>query len=73
MLTEKQAEEILRALNHLPAEKVAEARDFVLFLQAQYGQRKIDESDVWTDEDLRDFTAAALSYADHSAPTGDGE
>ncbi|HEX8846114.1 MAG TPA: hypothetical protein VF791_15795 [Pyrinomonadaceae bacterium] len=62
MLTEKQVEEILHALNQLPAEKIAEARDFILFLQTQYGQRKIDESDVWSDEDLRDFSAASLSY-----------
>lgn len=63
MLTEKQVEEILSALNQLSSEKVAEARDFILFLQAQYGQRKIDDSDFWSDEDLRDFTAAAsLSY-----------
>jgi hypothetical protein len=61
MLTEKQVEEILHALNQLPSEKVEEARDFILFLQTQYGQHKIDESDVWSDEDLRDFTSASLS------------
>ena len=62
MLTEKQVEEILHALNQLPAEKVEEARDFILFLQTQYGQRKVDENDAWSDEDLKDFTAASLSY-----------
>ena len=71
MLTEKQVEEILQALNQLPSEKVEEARDFILFLQSQYGQQMIDESDAWTDEDLRDFTAASLSS--QSASNRDGE
>jgi len=62
MLNEKEVEEILHALNQLPAEKVEEARDFILFLQTQYGERTVDESDAWSDEDLRDFTAASLSY-----------
>ncbi|OLE55566.1 MAG: hypothetical protein AUG51_02505 [Acidobacteria bacterium 13_1_20CM_3_53_8] len=70
MLTEKQVEEILQALNQLPSEKVEEARDFILFLQSQYGQQMIDESDAWTDEDLRDFTAASLSS--QSASNRDG-
>lgn len=52
----------MHALNQLPAEKVEEARDFILFLKAQYGQREVDESDAWSDEDRRDFTAASLSY-----------
>jgi hypothetical protein len=71
MLTEKQVEEILHALNQLPSEKVEEARDFILFLQTQYGKRKIDESDTWSDEDLRDFTSASLSY--QSASTNNDE
>ena len=61
MLTEKQVEEILHALNQRPSEKITEARDFILFLQMQYGQQAIDESDAWADEDLRDFTIASLS------------
>lgn len=40
MLTEKQAEEILRALNALPPEKVAEAHDFILSLQKKNSKSK---------------------------------
>ncbi|PYS45829.1 MAG: hypothetical protein DMF68_21075 [Acidobacteria bacterium] len=50
MLNEKQVEEIVHALNQLPAEKVEQARDFIHFLQTQYGQRTVDESDVWSDD-----------------------
>jgi hypothetical protein len=71
MLTEKQVEEILRALNQLPSEKVAEARDFILFLQARYGEQMIDENDAWTDEDLRDFATASL--ISHSSSTRGSE
>lgn len=67
MLERKQVEDILRALSTLPADKVAEARDFILFLQTRYGrEHAVDESDVWTDEDLRDIAAAALSHAEQS-------
>lgn len=65
MLEKKQVEDILRALSALPTDKVAEAQDFILFLRERYGkQQPIDESDLWTEEDLSDLTAAALSYAD---------
>lgn len=65
MLTRRQAEEILRALSALPSEKVMEVQDFVLFLEEHYGHGKaVDESDAWTEEDLRDLTAAVLNHAD---------
>lgn len=64
MLVAKQAEEILKALNALPAEKINEVQDFVLFLKDRYGHEvKVDESEVWTDEDIKDLTSAALKYA----------
>jgi hypothetical protein len=67
MLDKKQAEEIIRALSTLPADKVAEAQDFILFLRARYGQQQaIDESDAWTEEDLRDLTAASLAHLNQS-------
>ena len=67
MLDKKQAEEILRALVGLPADKVAEAQDFILYLRERYGhQQPIDESDVWSDEDLRDLASAAAGYAGQS-------
>jgi hypothetical protein len=69
MLDKKQAEEILRALIALPAEKVSEAQDFILFLRERYGQQyTIDESDVWTDEDLRDLAAASFAHLDQLFP-----
>jgi hypothetical protein len=65
MLTRTQAEEILRALSALPSEKVAEVRDFILFLKERYGyERTVDESTIWTEEDIRDLTAAVLNHAD---------
>jgi hypothetical protein len=69
MLDKKQAEEILRALSVLPTDKVAEAQDFILFLQARYGHgQSVDESDAWTEADLRELTAASLNYANGSLP-----
>ena len=67
MLNKKQAEEILRALSALPAEKVSEAQDFILYLRERYGQQQaVDESDAWTDEDLRELASAAAGYAEQS-------
>ena len=58
ILTKQQAEEILHALTSLPPEKVAEVQDFIFFLKEGYSQEKaIDESDAWTEENLRDLTA----------------
>ncbi len=69
MLDKKHAEEISRALSVLPTDKVAEAQDFILFLQARYGHgQSIDESDAWTEADLRELTAASLNYANGSLP-----
>jgi hypothetical protein len=60
MINETQTVEILQALKNLPPEKVSQVRDFVVFLQSQYDKsRLIDESDEWTDEDLRDFTTSS--------------
>lgn len=60
MINDVQTREILQALKTLPPEKVNEVRDFVVFLQYQYKKSQtIDESDEWTDEDLKDFTASS--------------
>ncbi|MBI4604898.1 MAG: hypothetical protein HY721_23300 [Planctomycetes bacterium] len=72
MLTVNEAKEILRALAALPLDKVAEVRDFVLFLQERYGQvAAVDQSDSWSEEDLRDLTAAVLENAENSVWTGE--
>ena len=63
MLAREQAEQILRALSVLPSEKVAEVQDFVFYLKQRYA---VDESTVWTDEDLRDVSQASLAHADRT-------
>jgi len=59
-MNETQTLEIMNALNSLPTEKVAEVRDFVLFLREHYGEKEtvgtIDYSDEWSDEDLKDLS-----------------
>ncbi|MEQ1606483.1 MAG: DUF2281 domain-containing protein [Pyrinomonadaceae bacterium] len=60
MITEVETTEILRALDGLPPDKVIEVRDFVNFLHSQYQKSQvIDQSDEWSDEDLRDFTSSS--------------
>ena len=72
MLTEEQAQEILRDLKGLPAEKIEEAHDFIRFLQAQYGsEQATDEASEWSDEDLSDFTAASSRHAERSIFEGE--
>lgn len=67
MLTRRQAEEILLALSVLPSGKVIEVQDFILFLKERYGYEKaVNESSVWTEEDLCDLIAAVLNYADQT-------
>lgn len=69
MLTEEQAQEILRGLKLLPADKVDAVRDFISFLQTRYGEPQgVDESDAWADEDLRDFTSESLRHAESGGP-----
>lgn len=64
-MTDTQTLEILDVLKSLPSEKVSEVKDFAVFLRERYGKNDIiDESDEWTDEDLRDVTNAALNYSD---------
>lgn len=58
---------MLRALRGLPPEKQDEIRDFAYFLRDKYGQvEAIDESNEWSEEDLREFAAASFDYADIS-------
>jgi hypothetical protein len=63
-MTDAQTLEILDVLKSLPSEKVAEVKDFAVFLRERYGKSEtIDESDEWTDEDLHDVSNASLNYA----------
>lgn len=60
-MTETQTLEILDVLKNLPSEKIAEVKDFAVFLRERYGKNEaIDKSDEWTDEDLREFTNTSL-------------
>ena len=69
MLTRDQAAEILHALRGLPAGKVREVRDFALFLKERCQHPDpLDESDEWTDEDIRDFLKASSEYAEETLP-----
>lgn len=62
-MTDTQTLEILEVIKSLPAEKVAEVKDFAIFLRERYGKTDIvDESDEWTDEDLKDFAIASFNY-----------
>jgi hypothetical protein len=64
-MTDSQTLEILDVLKSLPSEKVAEVKDFAVFLRERYGNNEtVDESDEWTEEDLRDISNASLNYAD---------
>jgi hypothetical protein len=64
-MTETQTLEISEVLNALPAEKVAEVRDFAIFFRERYtNNQTVDESDEWTAEDLRDVTIASLRYVE---------
>ncbi|CAN5358289.1 hypothetical protein BH10ACI1_BH10ACI1_01680 [soil metagenome] len=63
-MSDTQTLEILDVLRNLPSEKVAEVKDFAVFLQEKYGQSEIiDESDEWTEEDLQDVSNASINYA----------
>ncbi len=67
MLTRDEAAQIIRALRGLPAERVREVRDFALFLKERSQHPEtIDESDEWTDEDIRDFLKSSSQYAEES-------
>lgn len=62
-------EEVIQTMVKLPPEKVVELQDFARFLKERYGKdHAIDYSTEWTDEDLRDFTAACCDYANETMP-----
>lgn len=66
-MTDTQTLEILEVIKSLPSEKLDEVKDFAIFLRERYGKSEIvDESDEWTDEDLRDFSSASFKYFEES-------
>jgi hypothetical protein len=71
MLTGTQAKEFLQALQTLPADKVAEAFDYLAFLRERYGSKPVDVSDAWSDEDINDLVAASLDFAEQTVWAGE--
>ena len=72
MVVRTQVDELAASLLSLPPEKIAAVKDYVDFLKARYDKNGgVDESDEWTDEDLRDFAAASARYAETAAPWND--
>lgn len=57
--------EVVRELQTLPPERVAEVYDFVLFLKSR-PQTAVDEADAWSEEDMRDAISAGFQYAQRS-------
>jgi hypothetical protein len=52
-------------------EKLREVRDLVLFLRQRHGsEQPADESDAWTEEDQREFTAYSLKRWDEREASG---
>ncbi len=57
-------EQIVQILTNLPPAKVADVRDYVLFLGNRYGlPGVVDDSDAWTEDDMADVGAASMNYA----------
>ena len=41
-----------------------DVRDYVLFLRNRYGYSEaVDESDAWTEDDMRDIGVASMNHA----------
>jgi hypothetical protein len=69
----KEIAEIGLDLWYLPLAQLAQVRDLVRSLKKDHGyDRPIDDSDEWTDEDLRDMTLASLAYFDSQHPEDEG-
>jgi hypothetical protein len=69
MWTQKQIDEIVQALWHLPIDKLVEVKAFVLYLKEEYGYEKpVDCSEEWTEEDEHDFTRASVTRLEEEDP-----
>jgi hypothetical protein len=65
MLKPQEIAQIGLALWYLPLDKVAEVRDLVFRLKKECGyEEPVDDSDEWTDEDLRDAQDASMKRWD---------
>ena len=69
MLKPKEIAEISLILWYLPLAKVEEIKKQVLELRSQCGfEEPIDDSDEWTEEDMRDARMASMRYAEATVP-----
>jgi predicted transcriptional regulator len=55
--------DVVAIVSSLPPERVEEVYDFALFLRTRL-HAPIDETDDWSEEDVRDVTAASLRYVE---------
>jgi hypothetical protein len=72
MLKPQEIAQIGLALWYLPLEKVAEGRELVLRLKQECGyEEPTDDSDEWTEDDLRDAQAASMKrWEEHERGSG---
>lgn len=60
MIPEADVNKLVDVIRRLPPSKIEEVKDYVTFLDSRYSNTsEADESDEWSDEDLRDFTASS--------------
>ena len=52
--------QLLDSARALPRELVRQVADYAEFLGKKHAAKPLDESDVWTEEDLRDVSRAAV-------------
>jgi hypothetical protein len=69
MLKPKEIAEISLLLWYLPLEKVEEIKKLALELKSQCGYAEpVDDSDEWTEEDMRDAADAVFRRLDEEDP-----
>jgi hypothetical protein len=60
--TQDRIDEIIEALRHLPTNRLLQVREYVLGLKEKYGHSQpVEESEDWSEDDLRDATIASLN------------
>jgi hypothetical protein len=60
---------LVNAARSLPPELVRQVADFAEFLGQKHLAPAVDESDAWSDGDLRDFARASAQAAEQHPPT----
>ena len=73
MVVRNPIDEITEALHRLPKDKLLAVKDFVDFLNSRPNPLiAVDDSDEWSEEDLRDFRIASARHGETVAPWDDG-